>query len=347
LQGIQGPPGVAGQKGDTGERGPQGIQGIQGVAGATGSVGPQGPAGATGATGPQASLVYSSITDFPATGSASALYLDESTSRLYQWESPFYVEIGVSGGGGSIIDGNKGDITVSGNGAAWAINPSAVVTADIADSAVTDAKIAGVAATKLTGTLEDARLSANVILASALAATTNQATDFIEPIDRLALTTAQGLVNTAQYWTFFTPAYSLTITQIAYASAGSVASGLTLCRFGLYTMTAAGSGTLVARTANDTTCFNAGNTIFTRDLDATGGYVSSYTLQAGQRYAVSVAVAGTGNMGSLFGSACPNALAGLTPRVQGVRTGVTDLVTNQGSGQYSGAVGHIYWARLS
>ena len=41
------------------------------------------------------------MTDFPATGSASALYLAEDTSRLYQWESPVYVEIGVSGGGGS------------------------------------------------------------------------------------------------------------------------------------------------------------------------------------------------------------------------------------------------------
>jgi hypothetical protein len=40
------------------------------------------------------------VTDFPATGSSSALYLAEDTSRIYQWESPVYVEIGVSGGGG-------------------------------------------------------------------------------------------------------------------------------------------------------------------------------------------------------------------------------------------------------
>jgi hypothetical protein len=183
-------------------------------------------------------------------------------------------------------------------------------------------------------------------LASAFAATAHQATNFIEPTGRQALTTAQGLVNTAQYWTFFTPLYPLTITQIAYASANA-ASGLTLCRFGLYTMNADGAGTLVARTANDTTCFNASNTIFTRTLDATDGYVSSYALVAGQRYAVSVAVRGTGNMGSLTGSACPGHMAGLTPRVQGVRTGVSDLITSQGSGQYNGSVGQIYWARLS
>jgi hypothetical protein len=35
------------------------------------------------------------------TGSDTTLYLDESSSRIFQWESPVYVEVGVSGGGGS------------------------------------------------------------------------------------------------------------------------------------------------------------------------------------------------------------------------------------------------------
>ena len=253
---------------------------------------------------------YATTSSFPAVGLANLLYVASDSSRAYQFAGGFYIEIGVTGGsgGGGTATTSASDLT--------------------------------------SGTLDDARLSGNVILASAFAATTNQATNFIEPIDRQALTISPGLVNTAQYWSFFTPAYPLTITQISYSCAGA-ASGLTLCRFGLYTMNAAGAGNLVARTANDTTCFNASNTIFTRTLDATGGYVSSYSLVAGQRYAVSVAVAGTGNMGSLNGSACPNHLAVLTPRVQGARTGVSDLVTSQGSGQYNGSVGHIYWARLS
>jgi hypothetical protein len=33
--------------------------------------------------------------------------LAEDTSRLYQWESPVYVEIGVSGGGGSAAVDNS------------------------------------------------------------------------------------------------------------------------------------------------------------------------------------------------------------------------------------------------
>jgi hypothetical protein len=44
--------------------------------------------------------VHSSVANFPATGSETTLYLDESKSRLFQWESPVYVEVGVSGGGG-------------------------------------------------------------------------------------------------------------------------------------------------------------------------------------------------------------------------------------------------------
>jgi hypothetical protein len=53
------------------------------------------------------------------------------------------------GGGGGISDGNKGDITVSASGATWTINANAV----------TDADIASVSASKLTGTIADARHS--------------------------------------------------------------------------------------------------------------------------------------------------------------------------------------------
>jgi hypothetical protein len=195
------------------------------------------------------------------------------------------------------------------------------------------------------GTLPDARLSSSVLLASALAARQHQTTAFIDATDRIALTTAVPPVSNAVYWTFFTPAYTLTISQIAFACT-TAASGVTLCRYGLYTADASGNATLVARTASDTTIFNTSNTVFTRSLDTTGGYPSSYTLTAGTRYAVSICIAAA-NTGAVSGVACPGVIAALSPRVQGVRTGANDILTSQGSGQYNGTVAHIYWARLS
>jgi hypothetical protein len=334
-----------GNTGPSGAAGATGSQGIQGVAGSTGPAGPantlsigtvssgataaatitgaspsqtlnlvlpkgdtgsQGVAGATGPQGPQASLVYASISDFPATGSSTALYLAEDTSRLYQWESPVYVEVGTSGGG--IATTSASDLT--------------------------------------SGTLPDARLSGNVLFASALAARQHQATSFIDAVDRNFINTTAVPVNNAIYLTFFTPAYTLTITQIAFACT-TAASGVTLCRYGLYTADASGNATLVARTASDTTIFNSSNSVFTRSLDSsTGGYPSSYTLNAGTRYAVALCIAAT-NTGSVSGALIPHVISALSPRVQGVRTGANEILTTQGSGQYNGSVGHAYWARLS
>jgi hypothetical protein len=188
--------------------------------------------------------------------------------------------------------------------------------------------------------------SADIITASVLAAKQHQTTAVLDVFDRVNINTAVAPVSGAQYWSFFTPSYSLTITQITMASVNA-ASSVTLARFGLYTANAAGEATLVARTASDTTIFSASNTIYTRSLDSTGGYPTSYALTAGTRYAVSMCLVSSGGTGTVSAVSVASVIGALSPRVQGVRTGLTDLVTSQGSGQYNGSVAHAYWARLS
>jgi hypothetical protein len=71
-----------------------------------------------------------------------------TTGQVATWNGTSWAASAPVGG---VSDGSKGDITVSGSGATWSINANAVVTADIADGAVTDAKVASVAAAKITG----------------------------------------------------------------------------------------------------------------------------------------------------------------------------------------------------
>lgn len=74
----------------------------------------------------------------------------EDSFRLYYDVAAGYAKVSESGSefrkafqepGDVIADGDKGDITVSGSGANWQIDPSAVGTAEIADDAVTFAKL--------------------------------------------------------------------------------------------------------------------------------------------------------------------------------------------------------------
>lgn len=86
----------------------------------------------------------------PDTGSAIAFYWSTDTDELSAWFENAWVEdiLAGGGGGGSLADGDYGDVTVSGSGTAIAIDSNAVSTAKIAADAVTYAKIQDASATK-------------------------------------------------------------------------------------------------------------------------------------------------------------------------------------------------------
>jgi hypothetical protein len=199
-----------------------------------------------------------------------------------------------------------------------------------------------VSAADLSGTLPDASLSANVPLLPGFMNVWSQASTNIDVVRREActinsVTTVSGRI----LFTMFTPAFSLSVSQIQMYTGNVAASGLTLARMGLFTWTdSTQTATLLARTASDTTLFNATVTLFTRSFDTTGGYPANYTLSAGTRYAIGVIATGT-TMPQFAGQTLI-AANGLTPRLTSFRDSQTDLVTTIASpGNF------LVYARLS
>jgi hypothetical protein len=90
------------------------------------------------------SLFLMDQTSAPTPGGAEAV-LYARAGTLY-FKNSGGSETAVGSGGGSISDGDKGDITVSASGATWTIDGLAVSTAKIAAAAVTYAKIQNVSA---------------------------------------------------------------------------------------------------------------------------------------------------------------------------------------------------------
>lgn len=192
------------------------------------------------------------------------------------------------------------------------------------------------------GILPDARLSSNVTTFTALNRFLNFPTSGVDIFPRGELsntTTPQTAGN--PFYTFFTPASTVTVSAITMAVAANVGSGLTLARMGLYTFDET-TLTLVARTANDTTLFTSATTAYTRSFDTTGGYPASYTLAAGTRYGVGAFFAGT-TLPGLIAKQINFSAGNLSPRIAAASTSASDLPTSTTVGNSN----TVIWARLT
>jgi hypothetical protein len=221
--------------------------------------------------------------------------LDESTSRLYQWESPVYVEVGTSGGG----------------------------IATTSASALVE------------GTLADARLSANVVTAAALLARFSMPTTAVETFPRMTIgfLVVTGGAALYSFFTPLTTVTVSQITMLSggTAAAGLTLARMGLFTYDEST----GTATLVARCASDTTLFTNTRTAYTRSFDSSsGGFPATYTLTAGTRYGIALLCVGT-TMPTIQGNAGLAEMSALSPRLTAIRTSQSDLSTGTATNSQS------------
>jgi hypothetical protein len=163
---------------------------------------------------------------------------------------------------------------------------------------------------------------------------------------------ARGLVQTSttinpgtMHWVQFTPAADITVSQISMMTGTTPASGLTLARMGVYEVNSDGSsGTLLARTANDTTIFVGNNALYTRSFDTAGGYPATITLTAGNRYALAHIITGSASGTRISYVAMSNQILNVTPASSNLLSGQTDLPDTP-AGLTNTTIG--VWGRLS
>ncbi len=176
-----------------------------------------------------------------------------------------------------------------------------------------------------------------------IAGNLNQTTSIVDVYPRI--TNSSGVLSSGNaYFTFFSPMWTATINNLTVVSANTAASGAQTVRLGLYTFDGT-TATLVARTDSDVTLLGTTNTVFTRAFSTTGGYPSTYTLQAGTRYAIAVLYVGTTapTVYTAFAN-IPAALSSLGPRLSGYVASQTDLPSTSNSFT---ATAIAPWGRLS
>jgi hypothetical protein len=92
--------------------------------------------------------------------------------------------------------------------------------------------------------------------------------------------------ETVAYFAVFSVPKNLTVGSITMQSESNTPVDPNVARMGLWHMTSADTGTLVAETEHDPTLFSVMRVVYTRNFSDTRALPLTYTLQAGERYAV-------------------------------------------------------------
>lgn len=259
------------------------------------------------------------------------LTADSTATNGVKWAAP-------SGGGVSSVTGTAPIVSSGGSTPAISVtaaSTSAVGVVQLSDSVTTSSVLAAT---------PTAVKTAYDIATAGWEAFTFGTSGIIATHPRFVLTTNSATGTGTTTHSRLVPHKNFTVSNIAFVSI-TAASAVTLIRFGIYTRSGT-TFTLVARTASDTTIFNANNTKYTRALDTTGGYPATYTMTAGTEYWVSLIQVGTTPATLLIGLARQSTAANTATGAQVyTQTSQSDLATSS-TGVVSATAGGFY-AELS
>jgi hypothetical protein len=188
-------------------------------------------------------------------------------------------------------------------------------------------------------------LASDALATSLYTATMYVSSGQVETLNRAYITgTSQRPQQGRTVLQFFVAPETITVgTATVYVQA--IGTAITLARMGLYTWDeTAGTATLVARTANDTTIAGTANTLQSRAFDTDGGYPSTYTITAGSAYAFGFITVGTTGP-AILTTALYNSSqqSSISPRVSAQKSSQTDLQTVSGFTDLQFA----FWGRFS
>jgi peptidoglycan/xylan/chitin deacetylase (PgdA/CDA1 family) len=167
----------------------------------------------------------------------------------------------------------------------------------------------------------------------------------IETMHRYHATQGATTATQRLMLTHFTPRFTKNVSQFTFCTGGTNSTGLTVGRVGLYTLSTAGVYTLVAASLNDTTLGNSASTVYTKSFDTGGSLPSTYTLQAGVRYAVGFLFVGT--PASIYGIVpLLTTVTAYAPSMGAFLNTQSDLPTSISAGTVS-AGNNLCWVYLS